>query len=341
MLAKTLPPTSYAPLPARAIQGRLQAAVEPPSWASYLPRGLDLTAKVQRSEVTSDCLAPPVLREVQVAEQVFGQVWSMSRDPSGCRVVQHALEEARNDEVRESLVAELRGHVWDALRCPHANFVVQKAVVSTRPEASQFIIEELMMKGAAQAARHKYGCRIIQRILEHCKQDQTEDLVDALLAEGVSLSRHVYANFVMQLVLDRGTAGHRRCLAQLLERHACEVGADTYASAVMAKALACAPPEDQLSLARALVREPGLVVAMARNRYGYSAVKTILQLPPCHEREMARLQLLAQKESLRTSRYGRLVVGSLGPRSAAAPPPCSAFGTTVSSRPRSAALGGA
>lgn len=325
LLQDAAPTRLVLPKPARAIRARLLAAVEVPSWAVYLPKEL-----LQRppkgllgAGLPCGMATPPAAWPEEAAAEAFedsggaavmavrGRVWLLSRDRNGCREVQRAFDEAGNDDARALLAAELKGHVWEALRCPHANFVLQKCIVATRPQHLNFLIEELMQKGVAAAARHKYGCRIIQRLLEHCEPEQLADLADTLIADSIALSRHVYANFVMQHLLEHGAAPLRCRLTRLLEQHAYTTGSDMYASAVVAKALTHAAPDDQVALARALVREAGLLPGMARNRYGHTAVRLILQILEGSDCEAARRQLSAHAASLRTSRYGRLVVASL------------------------------
>ena len=54
----------------------------------------------------------------------------------------------------------------------------------------RFIIDEIMKPGSKSVgylARHKYGCRTLQRLLEHCFQQQTLQIVEGLLAEVVPL----------------------------------------------------------------------------------------------------------------------------------------------------------
>lgn len=248
------------------------------------------------------------------APPVLGNVWRLSQDPVGSRRVQDAIDSADNDQARLALASELKGHVWDALQCPHANHVLQRCIVSLRSPALQFILDELVKPRAsqvAQAARHRYGCRILQRLFEHCRQDQLEEFIDELMASAVSLSKHAYANFVMQHVLEYGAPEYRRRLTGILEQHAKAMVKDEHGHAVLSKAMANASREEQLRLARALLRENGLLLRMARGRHGHVAVKAVLDVLEGQEQEIARKQLLDSVAKLRLSRYGRSVAASL------------------------------
>lgn len=215
-----------------------------------------------------------------------------------------------------SLAAELKGHIWEAVRCPHANYVVQKAIATMRPRSSQFIIDELLLRGpgsAAHAAKHRFGCRIIERLLEHCLPDQVCGLVEDLIADSVALSLHPFGNYVVQHILEHGTGDQQQHLSVLLAQHAVALGSDTYGSAVTAKALTQGTRESQLALAHSIVVSPGLLTSMARTRHGHVAVRRILQLlaEVPQELALALRQLEAGAASLRSSRYGRFVASAL------------------------------
>jgi pumilio RNA-binding family len=228
--------------------------------------------------------------------------------------VQRAFDDAGCDSVRASLADELRGHVWDCLRDPSGNHVIQKCIVTMRPQASQFILDELRNTGPRSfvaVAKHQYGCRIVERLLEHCNPLQVQTLTDEIMAEALPLSKHPYGNYVVQHLLEHGKDDQRHFLTNQLAANARSVGSDFHASAVLTKALICAAPDDSRVLARALLSEDGLIPAMARTRHGHTAVQAILQHFGSAERNEAVCQLIPFYEDLQGSRYGRNVASCL------------------------------
>jgi hypothetical protein len=248
------------------------------------------------------------------ARRVLGQVWSLSRDAKGCREVQDAIEMVKNDEECVAIADELRGHVWDAVCCPYANYVLQKCIVKLRSQSSQFIIEDLLQVGrVGHAARHKYGCRVLQRILEHCRADQVKPIVDELLADAMTLSKHPYASYVMQQIFEQGTDEHQNRLMEVLVANAVTLAADSFACAVMQKGFLYGDLEGRLKLASTILQDTGLIVRMARNRRGVQVVKLLMDLFDEGSPEYAsiRAQLRDEEASLRRARYGRTVFGLL------------------------------
>jgi hypothetical protein len=242
---------------------------------------------------------------------VLGNVWHLSQDAIGSREVQRSLEAATNDDSVVAIASEFRGHVWEAMRDPYANYVLQKLIATMRPQDSQFIIDELVNMGPAcvvEAARHRYGCRSVQRLLEHCQPAQLEKVCEVLLASALALSKHIFGNYVMQHILEYGSEEHRAFLLRLFTEnfHLCR---NAYASAVVSKALVHGTSDDARSLARALIKQSD-ILTMAKSRYGHVALRTALQLLPSAEVGEAYERLSEAAPLLRASRYGRAIVAA-------------------------------
>lgn len=139
---------------------------------------------------------------VQGIQCLRGQVWRLSRDAVGCRLVQEALELGSKGVV--DLAHELQGHVLEAVMCPNANYVVQKVVSHLSVAASSFVAWELQ-GNAVRAAKHRFACRIFCRLLEFCGTGPTSQLVDEFLdAAEENLCTHSFAHHVVQSILEHG-----------------------------------------------------------------------------------------------------------------------------------------
>jgi pumilio RNA-binding family len=71
-----------------------------------------------------------------------------------------------------TLISELKGHVLNCVKDQNGNHVIQKAVERIAPDEIQFIIEAFYGQ-VYSLATHPYGCRVIQRIFEHCRDAET------------------------------------------------------------------------------------------------------------------------------------------------------------------------
>lgn len=239
---------------------------------------------------------------------VAGRVWILSRTAQGSRQVQHALERASTDSEREALAGELRNRIWEASHCPHANHVVQKVVVMLRPQAAHFVVRELEAGGYAAAVQHKYACRIVQRLMEYGLRPQVHGIAEALLAEAGALMRHPFGNYVMQHVLEHGSPEQQARLRAAIKEDLAALAGDGHGVAVVTAAVATGEPSARRDVAGALARAPPLLAAMACTRSGHIAVAAVLGALPPEEREAVLATLAEQREPLRASRYGRVVI---------------------------------
>lgn len=295
------------PFAARAFLSRWGASKEEPRWAKYMPSHSHLTGvwsvdsgravsgdesddEAQSRERSRDGrglaktpgnFKTPAPQDEEgrggdssaLTRAVLGRVWVLSQHRQGCWKVQDAIEKAESDELRELIAEELQGHIWDAIRCPHANHVLQKCITHLRSHALQAVIKEFMSRENAveEAATHKFGCRILQRLMEHCRPWHLQPIAEDLVNCAAKLSCDPYGNYVMQDFLEHGLASQLVRLVTALEPLAAALGADPHGSAVLFKAMTHdnVTSQDQVRLARALLRAPDIFGCMATSRHGY------------------------------------------------------------------------
>lgn len=209
-----------------------------------------------------------------------GKFWELSQDAQGCRQVQNALDDSLNSRHFQSIQAQLKGHVWEAMRCPHANHVLRKVVQSMPSSNLDFIIEEVVMEGSAgvrQFASHRYGCRIVEELLRSCSVCQLEGLLALMLVEAEGLCTHMYGNFAMKAFLRHSSSVQRQRLLKVLLDNATTMGTNFYACAVLTEVLQN-NDEDSRTLARVIVSVNGLMSAMACHKHGRAAVEAVLRV---------------------------------------------------------------
>jgi len=254
--------------------------------------------------------APPsqALDSIAVSPE---NVRDLASRAEGTRAVQRALEEASSDDERRELALQFKGHVWNAVMCPHANYVLQRCVTTLPAVEIQFIIDELSRrKDLCSLARHKFGCRLLQRLFEHCRQDQVDELGDVLISEAIPLSRHCYGNYVMQHLLTHGTDGHRSKFVSVLARSILQVASDMKALGVLNKAFEVCDAELRLILGRAVCNAKGLLVKISQKRRGHQVARLSLEALPSGSAELedAYARVLSAREALAKNRFGRSVV---------------------------------
>jgi len=238
-----------------------------------------------------------------------GSALRLSLEPLGCRLVQLAVQVCDHTN-RADFVSEFHGHVREMLESPHGNYVIQRIVENMPTVLVRFVSIELT-GGGAIAARHRYGCRIICRLLEHTAVDgPTMDLVDEILMEVRELSRHVFGHHVIKSVLEHGPSRQRvdvaRSLCGDLMRHA----RNRHACYVLEALLTHCPAEGQQLICDELLRLLDDVVLLAQSQYGHHVVRALLRLS--NEASQTALHHLVEANGrLALSRHGRRMLEEL------------------------------
>eukprot|EP00933_Yihiella_yeosuensis_P053519 TRINITY_DN5176_c0_g1_i2.p1 TRINITY_DN5176_c0_g1~~TRINITY_DN5176_c0_g1_i2.p1 ORF type:complete len:343 (+),score=47.16 TRINITY_DN5176_c0_g1_i2:126-1154(+) len=242
-----------------------------------------------------------------------GNVWELCQIASGSRLVQEAMDSTSDKEQVFILMMELKDHMWDAMRNPHANFVLQKFIPMASDENVQFIIDIIAQSNLeGQAARHKYACRIVQRLIEKCGGERMTSVTERLTDDFLALSCHPYGNYIAQHLIEYGTEAQRSRMCRVTCSSMRELCLDNFGCNVVICMLAKSCREHQLALSYALaVEEQQLLSYMACNRSGYRAVIAVLGILPEDDRRQVVKFLFESHSALCACRYGRAVIGAI------------------------------
>ena len=131
---------------------------------------------------------------------------------------------------------ELEQHVLRCVKDQNGNHVVQKAIERVPAEHIQFIINAFT--GQVQSlATHPYGCRVIQRMLEHCTEPARTSVLQELHACASSLIVDQYGNYVTQHVIEHGREGDRARIISLVTLQLLTFSKHKFASNVVEKSI--------------------------------------------------------------------------------------------------------
>lgn len=233
-------------------------------------------------------------------------VIELALSANGTRIIQKALEVSGSDsQIRLSQC--LHGYARRLLDSHHGNHVLQKSIVMMPPHAVQFIFHELpyFRGGWAGVACHRFGCRVVERLLEHCQAELTAPIVAAVVAEIDSLSRHPFANYVVQHILEHVPAHRPQVVQALIEVGVPLLAQHRVASNVVERAFEHSGVENQRILAEAILSTPMAIVDMGCSRYGNFTVRRMLEALQDPLYYVAIQQLAEAVPRLRASKHGR------------------------------------
>merc|ERR1719387_1378260 len=187
----------------------LDLVLEGPNSPSGNPRGVLRNADVATTIISQLEVCNHVQRS-RIIAWLQPVMLNLTLSENGCRVIQKALEVAGGED-RTSLVEILHGLVLDLVESPYGNYVLQKSIEVMPPNQLQFVLDELSVfeGGWVGLAKHRFGCRVAQRLLEHAPEDMIYPLAEAIAGEAEVLARHQFANYVVQHILEYGCQTHR------------------------------------------------------------------------------------------------------------------------------------
>ncbi|CAJ1337391.1 unnamed protein product [Effrenium voratum] len=201
----------------------------------------------------------------------------------GCWELQAMIRKASNAELNE-MASEFRGHVREAVESGHGNHVIQKFVDYMRPGDSYFILEELMAWAPlARLAKHRYACRVLERILEQYPPNAMKDLLDTLVTNTKDLMVDPFGNYVLRVLLEHGPSSHKAAVAEVLKQNLGRLAKNNKGCALLDAVMSYGAPADQKQVAQELILQ-GLVPGMRRLRSSRDAMERIFliaeELPP-------------------------------------------------------------
>jgi len=249
-----------------------------------------------------------------VAERLVNNVLRLSMHAHGCRVIQRAFESV-NLEDQIIFAKELRSHVIQCIEDQNGNHVIQKMIERMPPARIQFIVDAL--QGSIQRmAAHCYGCRIIQRLMEHSSPSLQLDPILAELSRNIpQLIQDQYGNYVIQHMLEHGRTDDRRLILNIVASQIWILSCHKFASNVVEKAIIVSTPDERTPLLEAIVGHPLDVnpplFTMMRDRYGNYIVQRLLELGHESQKKVLLRRLKDQVHVLKKFTYGKHIIQAM------------------------------
>ncbi|XP_019413173.1 PREDICTED: pumilio homolog 2-like isoform X1 [Lupinus angustifolius] len=243
----------------------------------------------------------------ELAKELVGHVLGLSLQMYGCRVIQKAIEVVDLDQKIE-MVQELEGNIIHCVRDQNGNHVIQKCIECVPEEAIQFIVSTFFDQ-VVTLSTHPYGCRVIQRVLEHCKDPTTQQKVMNEVLGAVSmLAQDQYGNYVVQHVLEHGKPHERSAIIKELAGKIVQMSQQKFASNVVEKCLSFGGPSERLLLVNEMLgstdqNEP--LQAMMKDQFANYVVQKMLETCEDQQRDLILSRIKVHLNALKKYTYGK------------------------------------
>lgn len=275
---------------------------------------------------------------VKLKLSMVGEVDQLSRHMYGCRVVQKALETLKESDFVD-IISEFHDNVLSCIYDQNGNHVIQKVVevISTRAKTYQLdssekaakcssqlnFVLDCVMKNTVSLSCHPYGCRVLQRILEHCVESQKSATLNSIQKCLRTLLDDQYGNYVIQHVLQYGRKSDRDIvLHMIIENNLLVLSKQKFASNVIEKLLKYGSAEHRTTIVREMLKpaddktvESGrssIVLLMVRDAYANYVVQTTLDVAPeGEEKSLLYQELKNHSAQLRNYTFAKHIITKL------------------------------
>jgi hypothetical protein len=105
-----------------------------------------------------------------IIKKLKGKIHELAMHMYGCRVIQKAVDIADEEDILDYL-NELSDYITKSIEDQNGNHVIQK-LIERLPKGSHGKILRAIKGKVFDLSVHQYGCRVIQRIFEYCKEQE-------------------------------------------------------------------------------------------------------------------------------------------------------------------------
>eukprot|EP01060_Flectonema_neradi_P006476 TRINITY_DN14382_c2_g1_i2.p1 TRINITY_DN14382_c2_g1~~TRINITY_DN14382_c2_g1_i2.p1 ORF type:complete len:410 (+),score=62.94 TRINITY_DN14382_c2_g1_i2:72-1232(+) len=219
--------------------------------------------------------------EETVMKVVTGRAFELSTHSFACRVVQKLLLHSSKQSV-ETLIDELTPHLSELITDQNGNHVVQRCLEVSPP--IRVTVINILKRSLFHCSTHVYGCRVVQRVLEHAVDPNVIiPVLQELLQKVHLLVTNQYGNYVVQHMVVKSHAMFVKVVVDRLKGHYALLCTHKFASNVVELIYENASEEVRV-LIRAELMQPfttpnGIVVSgmalACSNQYGNYVVQKI------------------------------------------------------------------
>lgn len=245
-----------------------------------------------------------------LATKIKNRVLPLSLQMYGCRVVQKILESV-DGELQTMLIQELDGHVLECVKDQNANHVIQKCI--ERVSSSHRMIQKSFFGRAYDLSTHPYGCRVIQRMLEHCDHQLKAPLLEELMAYADQLAKDQYGNYVLQHVLKHSDMECRDNIIQAVADNILPFSKHKFASNVVERCFVSVESHHKDVLLDAVIgdAEGSPLVSMVRDQYGNYVIQKMLETLNVQQRNKLIRKISEYVPNIRKIAFGKHIVAKV------------------------------
>lgn len=188
--------------------------------------------------------------------------------------------------------------------------MVQKVIECVPPKHLNFIVDAF--KGQVyQLSTHPYGCRVIQRILEHCDQDQTGQILDEIHPQTEQLTQDQYGNYVVQHILEHGRPDDKLKITNEMRGRVVQLAQHKFASNVIEKCVTSSSRATRALMIDEVCSSSDALFTMMKDQYANYVVQKMLDIADLPQKRKLISQMKPHISNLKRYTYGKHIITKL------------------------------
>jgi mRNA-binding protein PUF3 len=164
----------------------------------------------------------------------------------------------------------------------NGNHVIQKVIELVPRQYIGFVMDAFRGQ-VSQLAAHTYGCRVVQRLLEHGSESDRREILAELHACAQFLITDQYGNYVTQHVIQHGAEADRAKMIAIVTSQLLTLSKHKFASNVVEKCIEHGSPEQRRQMREQLtaIGPDGTspLQLMMKDQYGNYVIRTCYHAP--------------------------------------------------------------
>uniref|UniRef100_A0A8R1HR76 PUM-HD domain-containing protein n=1 Tax=Caenorhabditis japonica TaxID=281687 RepID=A0A8R1HR76_CAEJA len=233
-----------------------------------------------------------------------------------CRVLQKALEKV-SEPLQIKILIQIRQVIPRCMKDQNGNHVIQKAIEKVDSQYIQFIVDALLETPNTiyEMSVDPYGCRVVQRCLEHCIPSQTTPMIERIHERFDEIANNQYGNYVVQHVIQHGSEKDRIIIVERVSENLLEFATHKYSSNVIEKCLELGAVYHKGIIVRSACHHPDgsvpIVVQMMKDQYANYVVQKMFDQVTMEQRRELILAVRPHIPILREYPHGKHILAKL------------------------------
>ncbi|GAM83674.1 hypothetical protein ANO11243_016620 [Dothideomycetidae sp. 11243] len=204
-----------------------------------------------------------------IFEETLPHVVELMTDPFGNYLCQKLLEYA-NDDQRTALVAESTDYMVRIALNQHGTRALQKMIEFISTQQQVDMITRALKDQVVQLIQDLNGNHVIQKCLNHLKQDNVQFIIDAVCAHVVTVGTHRHGCCVLQRCVDHASSVQKGQLVASITRNVFALVQDPFGNYVVQYILDLGEPAFSEPICLSMV---GSVYALARQKFSSNVIE--------------------------------------------------------------------